>query len=357
MQKTSNQSRLFCLDFLKAISIVAVVSFHSIFVPNTTYQASAEFLESLFTPLRFCVPVFLTISFLLFARQLENSGNQKFLPLLFKRLQRLLIPTVFWFTLAAVLKLANGNSLIEIRESIHRGTIFTGSYYLLVILQLFPIFLIIRRWLYSSYNLIFAIILQWLIFVSIYVGLSNNSYSPIIEFIKNIDRPLFIYWLVYMAIGTFIYTRFDFIVSISKQITLPVKVFLICAMSTIFMFDYQWLISITNGAIQPFDYATISCILSVAIMFICFASVREINFPRAIELIIKLLSKYSLGIFCINGILSQLFLSLGTKLFNDLTFSFIEILVLKITGWAILLLISLFLSILIARIGLKQMVC
>ena len=68
--------RLFFLEFLKAISIVSVVSFHAFFVPSSTFIASAGTLETLFAPLRFCVPVFLTISLFLFERTIAKSSTE-----------------------------------------------------------------------------------------------------------------------------------------------------------------------------------------------------------------------------------------------------------------------------------------
>jgi hypothetical protein len=138
---------------------------------------------------------------------------------------------------------------------------------------------------------------------------------------------------------------------------LATKVFFLCLMSIIFMFDYQWLIKITNGTIQPFDYATISCIVGAIAMFLCFASIRETHLSVTGEFFIKLLSKYSLGIFCINDILSQIFFSVGTKLFVQASFSLVEILAIKVISWIFLLVLSLSLSVLLGRFGLKRMVC
>ncbi|PAX51994.1 acyltransferase family protein [Brunnivagina elsteri] len=357
MRIYSNQSRLFCLDFLKAVSIVAIVSYNSIFVPISTYQNHADFLETLFTPLRFCIPVFLTISFFLLGKQLDNQGNKKKSSLLFEHLQHVFILTLFWFAIASIFKFASGNSILQICRDIYQGKIFPDSYYFLVILQLFPIYFVFKRWLHSNYSVLLLIVLQWLIFFGIYISLTSSSTQGIVEVLKNLNHPLIIYWLVYIALGIFIYRQFNLIASISKGIELSTKVFLLCLMSIILMFDYQWLIKITNGTMQPFDYATISCIISAIAMFLCFASIQETHLSVLGEFLIKLLSKYSLGIFCINGILSQVFFYVGTKLFYQASFSLIEILVIKVISWIVLLALSLSLSVLLARFGLKKMVC
>ncbi|MEH2284803.1 MAG: hypothetical protein V7K90_26375 [Nostoc sp.] len=74
--------------------------------------------------------------------------------------------------------------------------------------------------------------------------------------------------------------------------------------------------------------------------------------PLPIRITVKLLSKYSLGIFCINGILSLICLQLGTQLFIGLNFTFQEILAIKLISWNLLLIVSLGLSMLCDRIGL-----
>ncbi|MEM9925832.1 MAG: acyltransferase family protein [Cyanobacteria bacterium P01_D01_bin.50] len=102
--------RFFFLDFLKAISITSVVSYHAIFVPRSTFITSNGILETLFAPLIFCVPVFLTIYFIIFECQIAQSSIQSKLPLLKKRLIRLVIPTLFWFGVATGLKIIDGNS-------------------------------------------------------------------------------------------------------------------------------------------------------------------------------------------------------------------------------------------------------
>ncbi len=106
--------RLFSLDLLKAISIAAVVSYHSVFVPRSTYTTSLLPLDTAFASLRFCVPVLFTISFFLFDRGLTNRCNELILSSIRKRLVRLAIPIAFWFSLAATLKLITGNDLAKI---------------------------------------------------------------------------------------------------------------------------------------------------------------------------------------------------------------------------------------------------
>lgn len=348
--------RLFFLDFLKAISIVAVVSFHAIFVPSSSYTASAGTLETLFAPLRFCVPVFLTISLFLFERTIAKSSTEP-KSLFKKRFNRLGIPILFWFSIAAGLKLVNGNSIIEIIVSIFQGEIFTGAYYFLVVLQLLWNFVLLRNWLIKEKNIITTIIAQGVALLFVYATIGGLFINPVLIILEFLERPFIIYWFVYMAFGLYIEQNLDSIERISRSLTKTHKTLILCFTAATMIVEYQVLTVLLADSLRPFDYAAFSCMLSVPTIFICFASVNEKSLPSPMVKITKLLSKYSLGIFCINGILAQIFLSIGTRLFSQTSFNFVEILAMKILGWIGLLLLSLMLSIALKRLGLKRMVC
>ncbi len=355
---SSNQKtgRLFSLDFLKAMSIVAVVSFHSIVLPKETFFSS-QFAEGiLFSPLKFCVPVLLTISFLLSERGLNKTEEVTWI-VIRKRLMRLLIPTIFWFSIMVLLKLLNSKPIYEIIRDLIQGRIFTGAYYLLILIQLTPIFIIARSWLNKGKNILFTLIIQGLIFGFIYMIPSSPYHEQILSILRQIDRPLLIYWLVYMGLGIFFWKNWSSIIKISNQIPIHIKGLLLIIYSGIQMTEYRWLFLRFKGEIPPFDYVMFSCIISVFVMFLCFASIQEKHISPLLVNLVRILSKYSLGIFCINGILYQLFLSISTRFLHEATFSFPEIIGLKLIFWIVLLSISLGLSMLFKRIGLKVVVC
>ena len=352
-QKTG---RLFSLDLLKAMSITAVVSFHSIIVPNQSFLSSQLAEAILFSPLRFCVPVLLTISFLLSERGLNKHTSSTW-SVIKKRVSRLLLPTIFWFTIAILLKLLNGKPIPEITGDLIKGRIFTGAYYLLILIQFLPIFILVRGWLNKPRNIFFTVIIQGLTFLFIYMIPSSPYHEQMLSILRDIDRPLLIYWFVYMALGVFCWKNWSSIIKVSNQIPIHIKGLLLITYCGIQMMEYRWLFLRFGGEIPPFDYAMFSCIISVFVMFLCFASLQEQQVPSLIGNLVKTLSKYSLGIFCINGILYQIFLSISTRFLSEATFSFPEIIGLKFIFWIILLSISLGLSILFERIGLKVVVC
>lgn len=350
--------RLFSLDLLKAMSIVAVVAFHSTIVPKSSYEgiAQIDLYVSLFTaPLRFCVPVFLTISFLLFERDLakhtDSIGSA-----IKKRMVRLLMPTMFWFGLTSLLKFVNGGSWIEIFTNMLNGEIFTGAYYLLVLLQFVPVFIFLRSYFSQPQNVLITILLQLFIYFSIYVIAINPNYDQIMTLLRNINRPLFVYWFVYMALGTYIWRNWASFIKISTRIPLKVKASLFIAYLIIQLVEQYWSFLIFQGKVPPFEYVMFSCILSVFVMILCFASIQDYQVPLWVRNLVSSLSKYSLGIFCVNGTLYQIIGSVSNRFLSEATFSLPEFVIVKIISWVILLVISLMLSILLDRIGLKAVV-
>ncbi|MGA7932848.1 MAG: acyltransferase [Kovacikia sp.] len=350
------KERLFFLDTLKAISIIAVVSYHSIFIPHSNYAENFSLIDTLFAPLRFCVPVLLTISFLLSQRSLDRQPMLTGWQLLGKRFARLAIPTVFWVGIAAGLKLIKHDPLIDILHEILKGEIFMGAYYLLILFQLTLIYIGFRRWLESSQGLLLTIFIQCLVFVAIDALLVSQSNIPLVSALREIDRPLVIYWFGYIALGVACYQMLPKIIKLSNQISIPLKVILLLIMAGLLIAEYGWLGQLTQHSIPPFDYGMLSCLLSVPIMILCFASLKESHFSPLLKTAILVLSKYSLGIFCINGILSQIFLSIGSHWVKGTAFSFSEVLMLKLISWGVLLGISLATAMALSRIGLKTVV-
>jgi len=348
--------RLFPLDLLKAMSITAVVSYHSVFVPRSTYTASLLPMDTLFASLRFCVPVLFTISFLLFERGLTNHSTETAWPLIKKRLVRLAIPTVFWFSLTAGLKLLKGDDLPEIISAVLNGTIFYGAYYLIVILQFIPVFIWLRHWFSKLHNVLVTVVLQCLVFLLIYTALSMHFAPQLIAVLRTIDRPLFLYWFGYMALGCYFWKTWPLVVKISCRIPTQFKIFALGLSCLLLASEYHRLFLVSGGQIPPFDYATLSSILSVVVIFLCFASVESDQLPLPLKKGVLLLSQYSLGIFCINGFISELFFSFGSHQFRGATFNLVEMLVMKFVGWGILLTLSLALSVLLDRIGLRACV-
>lgn len=349
-------ARLFPIDVLKALSITAVVSFHSIFLFPSTYAPVAYQLEILFAPLRFCVPVLLTISFFLLKRNLENS-SQTVYQILKKRLVRLLIPTVFWFGIAVVI-----NELLWYRTKdqifiyIRQGTIFPGAYYLLVLFQLFPIFILLHPWFNHRRNLLLTFLFQAIAFLLIYTALVGSLGNLLPLVLRDIHRSIFIYWFVYTAIGAYFYKNWSAIVKLSQRIPIRFKILFLFLLSLMMITECSSLYFLSGKQIEPFEYVMFSCIISVVVFFLCFASVEENQISLPIKKAIKLLSTYSLGIFCINGIIDITLIPIIDPILKEANLNLPKMLAMKLVGWIILLVVSLWLSRRIDKLGLGVLV-
>ena len=342
--KQTSLNRLFPIDVLKSLSIVAVVSFHSIFVFPSTFTSVSYPLEILFAPLKFCVPVLLTISFFLLKRSLEEKSKQPVYLLLKKRLLRLLIPTGFWFGLGIIIRNFFWGQEINLFNSVLKGTIFTGAYYLLILVQFVPLFILLHPWFERRRNIWLIFIFQSLVFLLIYASCSGIFGSELPLILRKLGRPLFIYWFVYMALGSYLYDNWFSIVKISGSISPKIKIGLLCIASLTMMAEYSFLKTFTGEKMAPYDYLLFSCIGSVIVFFLCFASVEESQVSMSVKKAIKLLSTYSLGIFCINGCINVVLFELIAPIFKETTFNFLEMLGMKLLGWLILLSLSLWLS-------------
>jgi hypothetical protein len=180
--------------------------------------------------------------------------------------------------------------------------------------------------------------------------------APIISLLRSIDRPLVLYWLAYLGLGVYFWSNWNYLIKIS-QITprfFKIGILTICCLG--FYYESHHLYMSTQGSIPPFEYAMLTCLFSVPTLFICFLNIEEKHLPPRMTQIVKLLSTYSLGIFCVNGILSQIFLSIFTRFSPQFTLELLPMLIVKCVGWLGLLAISLAISMGIDRLKMGMVV-
>lgn len=178
----------------------------------------------------------------------------------------------------------------------------------------------------------------------------------VIDVLRRLDRPCLIYWFGYMAMGISLWQKWPKIIQLSGQIPNLWKGIFLAITWGLLSEEYRRLWIVTQGNIPPFDYALVSCLLSVVVLFLCFASLTAEQVPILPRQIILCLSRYSLGIFCINGIVSEIGLAIGSRWLSQTHFSLTEAILLKMGGWLGLLLISLGLSMLLDRVKLGVIV-
>jgi hypothetical protein len=345
--------RLFPINLMKAISIVAIVSFHSNFVPESAYLSVAPIMEIIFAPLRVSVAILFTISFFLLRRSLQKDNTDSIYGLLKKRFVRLAIPTIFWFSIATSLRLLSKAAQTKpLLTTLIQGSIFPGAYYLLILLQLIVVFVYIHNWFSNTKNVVTTVFLQVITFAIIWSVIAGGWGEDIVVVLKFIARSFIAYWYVYMALGAYFFNNWSKLVAFSSSISQKRKTILLLVTTVLMLGEYSCLYLVAKGQTLPFEYAMISCILGVSVIFVCFASVQEDQLAEPFRKTIELLSKYSLGIFCINGILSLIFQYLGSQIFIGNTFGFLEVFSIKLVSWFLLFSISLYLSVLLDRLGL-----
>lgn len=346
----ASSQRLFSLDLLKAICIAVVVLQHADFLPEAIDRPYADILDLLLSPLRFTVPVLLAISVFLLERSLKRDAVV--LTVLKKRFVRLLVPTLFWFGVAFI-KQAREHPITTILPQIVSGQIFIGAYYLLILLQLIPVYLLIRSQMKSSFAII-LLTLQAIVYCGLEVLIVNQLSPPFIQVLRAIDRPLFLYWFGYMGIGFLLSQHYSAIEKLSERLGFWPKAGLIALAASVLALEGHWFSQISEGQVSPFEYTMLSCLLSIVVAFLCAASVRAETFP--LQKVVTLLSTYSLGIFCLNGILRPTIARALSHFFSTLSLGLPEILLVKFVGWLGLLAISLLGALFLERIGLKNCV-
>lgn len=348
---------------LKAISIATVVFFHASSNLSASTKSQLDILQS---PLRFCVPVLLTISFFLLSLSVEKNLQNNLSLYFKKRLFRLLTPILFWFCFANLINLflntvdrqeINFKSILLLNL---QGQIFWGAYFLLILLQFSPIVLIKKRYLHPLKNILLAGFLQSAIFVLCFLIFSRQLDREMIVILCSLSRPALFYWFIYLSLGDFFQKNWTFLLKTSQRTSNKLKLFLIILISFLMIVENTYFHDSIheNCFFDNFEYLKFSCIASVFVAFFCCASISEDSIPSFVRRVVHVLSKYSLGIFCINGILSKFLLP---QVIPHLTSTPIvdldTALVVKIVVWPLLLIISLSLSLVLEKIGLRKCVC
>lgn len=353
MTQLKSQHRIFALDFLKAHSILAVVMFHGVFIPESYYEASKYWIDVLLAPLRVCVPMFFTISFFLLERSLDNGATKDTLTVIKQRLNRIISPTIAWFAIAGLIRWVGG---VPLWLPLLQGRIFPGAYYLIAMVILIPIFIRISPHWSQSRTLPICCLFQISAFSLIYFLILNTSTARAVEILRSIGRSLPVYWIIYMALGSYFYRHHYQIINLSRWIPVYVKVTLILSCALLMTIEYAFMRHIVGGQPQPFEYSMVTCVLSVGVLFLSFADIDSHHLPSWFSSTISTLSRYSLGIFCSNGILSLVLLQAGTVLFQGQQLSFVDVLIVRFIGSLLLMGLSLQVCHILKTLGLRAWV-
>jgi surface polysaccharide O-acyltransferase-like enzyme len=278
--------RSFSADFLKVISIFAVVFVHGSFlIPFTP-----SYLKWMVPVMRFCVPVFI----LLWAYFVEKSiaKRENGYEYLFTRFYHLLIPFIFWssvyFALTADWSSLNLAKIITMHWS---GYGWSGQYYFIILFQLIPLFLIIR--FISS----FLLNRLWLVVVISILFYSFIAYSSLFDIgsVKKVSDRLFIYWIPYVITGILLAKK-----GIPSKFVIPI----IAALLLLLLIPVEVYLT-PNHTIKSTPYLLPSVFISSIILAVSFLqkplTISSIN-PN-LRGIMDTVAKNTLGVFCLNPLI------------------------------------------------------
>jgi surface polysaccharide O-acyltransferase-like enzyme len=266
------------VDIAKAISIFGVVYIHS----GMTESETASLNNGSY--FRFCVPIFIMLSFFLSEYYLQTKKDYSKKDFLKKRLTRLIIPYIGWSILYSV-----GQFYLGINPKLSFGTTYAweGQYFFIVLIQLTLLYPWLRTFKINQWTLLLILGLT-LIFIYLpqgYLGIN-------IPFIFSGEAPFF-YWLLYVFLAIFLARNLTKINQILSSIS--------ASIATIFIVLLPFFIVLESFFLKSsLPHLRISVLLVSPILIFLF--MRFNSLPQPLSQVTRILSQYSLGIFCMNSI-------------------------------------------------------
>lgn len=288
-------TRYCSVDLAKAISIVGVIYIHS----NVSQHLSL--LSAYF---RFAVPVFIMISFFLVERALIDRKAELDSRLFWrKRLNRLVIPFVFWSILYFLLHFRERySSWLQVITLHWAGFGWAGQYYFLVLIQLVLVYPWLRSvTIQSRYRP--ALLLSGILCFSLFVFFNAlTEIQPLLAKLRLV--PLF-YWLFYVIFAIAAAHKYWIIQKLSTQFSLIHRLILLLSLPLTLVLE-SYLIPNPEGNLRA------SSLMVSPLIFLCFLSLEQPlsqNQTPAANLLngaARCLSTWTLGIFCLNPLIIYL---------------------------------------------------
>ncbi|WP_461148233.1 acyltransferase family protein [Spirosoma pulveris] len=290
-------------DILKAWSIFAVVFIHG----SSLIPYPPSFVNATTIVFRFCVPIFIFFWAYFSERSIIRKGNPGLY--LSKRFNKLLIPFLFWstiyFFLNADFKILTFTKALTMHWL---GYGWSGQYYFIILFQLILAYIGIRYFKKYFVNHPGIIILLSILFYSL---LTYSSFLTIGSITKIGDR-LFIYWLPYLLLGITYAAR-----GFSKKLFLP----LILGLLTPLLIPLEVYLS-HQGTEPQFVYMLPSVFIASLLLVYVFMN-SELNFNvsnSSTSFLINIISKNTMGIFCLNPLVVATLSAILPSLHTPLTF-------------------------------------
>ncbi|MDR2545837.1 MAG: acyltransferase [Methanobrevibacter sp.] len=342
MSIRSNIDRIFYLDFLRALAIVAVIilhvsEFYFLGAGKTDFNRFIGLIFEGFS--RFAVPTFLTLSgALLFNRKYNLHDFFK------RRMSRILIPFIFWFIVYILFSYFDGGSsnftsvtsfLTYVGKCFFalKGTPNSHMWFVWLIFSLYLAVPIINKWISNSS----LCELEYFLFIWIVCSLLFTFNITPSDY--NLSLNLFMGSFGYLILGYYLANKQS---RILDNFYLWFLVFLIISVFRIFMaINPSFFMFIHNGM------ANMIFLVQTASIFLV---VKNFNFKKIgdflksgiVSKLILSLSKYSYGIYLAHMIFLSLFLKLSVCKDNALLFIPLLTVGALVTTWIVLFLMNRF---------------
>lgn len=330
----SNSDRYYWVDLAKAVSIFGVVYIHS------GGLGSAYF--------RFGVPIFIAISFFLSERSTLTKKDFSAVYYWKKRIPRLLAPYLIWSFVYILFKLQPSYPSLMKFISFHWiGFGWSGQYYLLTLIAL----VILYPWLRKiNFTLKGLTVFFALTFFLLYLPLNYLSISTIVSRLGELP---FFYWLPYMFLGIFTARNYESIRIRLRSLQNYLKLSALILIPLVMNIENMFLLG-TDVARQ--SYFRLSTIIVSPLILILFIGLEDLlqkqNLARSL---IKPVSLWALGIFCLNPLLIQVLTGLLGNILHA-SVAFPVALVVSILKAVLVVLMAVFISYVIGRAGARSLV-
>jgi probable poly-beta-1,6-N-acetyl-D-glucosamine export protein len=308
----NNREYLYEMDYLKGLSILGVVIIHVSCGPLNEFPQKdfTNFFSIFFNQLsRFCIPIFLMISPLLFFRR-YNPEVFRYPSYLYKRAKDLLIPYSLW-TIASIFLLPTVPWITQVTRLNIFETIFLGNgyffqlYYISVLFQLIlimlpaSIFLFKKPLAFKTAVIIVLAINILLLGIYEFIFLKKIPMGATTTYIYEIyTQPTFPIWAGYFMLGCLIGRYYDTFKLKIQQTKLIYFILLIIPSTMYLLWDYSLSLNVFEQLMNPAEnFFRISVLIYSICTFLFFFKLALINKNNKLLIF---LGRYSFGIYLVH---------------------------------------------------------
>ena len=294
----NKKEKIFYLDFLRAISTIAVIAMHVGAQKNGGGISASQFNDIRYMLADWCVPIFLMITGTLFLNASECTFQR-----VCKHIKKTIFVIVFWGFVYNFISLAiiKGLSFSTIVSSIKMIALADTTYcyqfwYLYALIPMYFLLPIFNAFVKNATDKDFSIVVL-LFFVFTIILPNVIEYTGDFGATSLIDKfSMFCSLYFYMLLGAYL-SRID----VKKNIVIILFVVLIAVLAVTIVFDF---INIDIEADKIYGYCTLYTCVEASCIYL-FAKMKK-DYSENVKKIFGFISKYSLGIYILHVIVIQI---------------------------------------------------